>query len=135
MLTDRMRLAFSIENVYAGFAKVTGIFRVLNDELVLEFETKENLFGGVLKSRPKKVDIPLLEIESVTLRKRWFSTKVIIRVLRLDLLNEVPGTEKGEAVLKIRRKERSTAETLISKINLRISELGLDPHERGESML
>lgn len=134
MLTDRMRLAFSIENVYAGFAKVTGILRVANDILSLEFETKENIFGGVLKSKPKKVNIPLMELESVVLKKTWFSTKVIIRVLQLGLLNDVPGTEKGEAIIKIRRKERQTAETLISKINLRISELGLDPHERGEGL-
>jgi len=129
-----MRLAFSIENVYAGFAKVTGILRVVNDILSLEFETKENIFGGVLKSKPKKVNIPLLEIESISLKKTWFSTKLIIRVFNLGMLNDVPGTEKGEAIIKIRRKERKTAEALISKINLRISELGLDPHERGDGL-
>lgn len=134
MLTERMRLAFSIENVYAGFAKVTGILRVVNDILSLEFETKENIFGGVLKSRPKKVDIPLLELESIELKKTWFTSKVIIRVLRLGMLNDVPGTEKGEAVIRIRRKERATAEAMISRINLRISELGLDPHERGDGL-
>ena len=134
MLTDRMRLAFSIDNLYAGFAKVTGIIRVVNDNLSLEFETKDNLLGGVLKSKPKQVNIPLLDIESVTLKKSWFSTKLIVRVLKLGTLNEIPGTEKGEAILKLRRKERKTAETLISKINFRISELGLDPHERGEGL-
>ncbi|MCB0840951.1 MAG: hypothetical protein KDD99_29990, partial [Bacteroidetes bacterium] len=65
MLIERTRLPFSIENVYGGFAKVNGILSVRKDILILEFQVKENVFGGLVKSRPKELNIPFRDLESV----------------------------------------------------------------------
>ena len=132
MLSERTRLAFSIENVYGGFAQVGGLLRLTNDILIMEFQTKDSIFGGLLKSRAREVRLPLLEIESVEYRKKWFSTHIIIRVYRMGYLDNVPGSENGEVKLKLKKKDRNTAQNLVSHMNLRLSELRLDAQDRGE---
>ena len=134
MLSERSRLTFTIENVYGGFAQVGGLLRVNNDLLILEFQTKDTVFGGLLKSRAKEKHLPLQEIESVEYKKKWFSTHIIIRVYRMGSLDNVPGSDKGEIKLKLKKKDRSTAQSMVSRINLRISELRLDVQDRGEEL-
>lgn len=135
MLTTRTRLPFTIENVYGGFVKVNGILRVEQDILILEFQMKDNLLGGVLKGKPKVVTIPLTNVESVEFKKNWFFANMYINVYRLEDISELPNNDNGAVKLKIRRKARERAKQIESRLGLRISELKLDPHERGEGFI
>lgn len=135
MLQLSARLPFSIDDVYGGFAKVTGLLTVEEDALFLEFQTKDNILGGLIKSAPRELMVPMKELDSVECVSKWTGTRFFVRVRRLSLLDGMPNVENGEVKLKIKRKNKQTALNMASKINLRISELRLDPSERGESFL
>ena len=130
MLIERTRLPFTIDNVYGGFAKVNGILSIRKDILILEFQVKENVFGGLVKSRPKELNIPFGDLESVEFKKNWFVANFYVRVYRLQDVSDIPGNEDGEIKLKIKRKDREKAATMASHIALRISEIRLDMMDR-----
>lgn len=135
MLQLSSRLPFTIDDVYAGFAQVSGILTVEEDALFLEFQTKDNILGGLIKSATRELMIPLEELDSVEAKSKWTGTRFFIRTRRLASLDGLPNVENGEVKLKIKRKNKETALTMASRINLRISELRLDPSERGDSLL
>lgn len=126
MLTERSRLPFTIENVYGGFAKVSGILSVLRDALRLEFQMSDNLIGGVLKGNAKEILLPLKAIESVEFRKNWFVANFYIRVFSLKDIQSMPNNDEGEVKLRIKRRDRDRARNLASHINLRLSEIRLE---------
>ena len=126
MLPERTRLPFFMDNLYGGFAKLNGILSVMKDMLVLEFQVKENVFGGLVKSRPKELNIHLKEIDSVEFKKNWFVANFYLRTVKLQHLDGLPGGEDGEVKLKIKRKDREKAKHLASYLALRLSEIRLD---------
>lgn len=125
MLSERTTLPFSIENVYAGFAKVSGILSVVRDHLILEFQVSD-IIGGIVKGRPKEIRIPLRSIEHVIFKKNWFVANFYIRVYRMKDLEDIPNNQAGEVKLSIIRKNRERAIQLASSINLRLSELRIE---------
>ena len=62
-----------------------GLLRLNADDLILEFEIKDNVFG-VLKSGAKDVRIRFGDIESIDLRVGRFSTALVIRTSTLSAL-------------------------------------------------
>ncbi|MEO1449948.1 MAG: hypothetical protein AAFV07_10505 [Bacteroidota bacterium] len=135
MLHLSSRLPFSIDDVYGGFAQVTGILTAEEDAIFLEYQTQDNILGGLIKSSTRELMIPLQELDSVEARSKWTGTRFFIRVRRLASLDGLPNVENGEVKLKIKRKNKEVAISMASRINLRISELRLDPSERGDSFL
>ena len=115
-----------MDNLYGGFAKLNGILSVVKDIVVLEFQVKENVFGGLVKSRPKELNIHLKEVDSVEFKKNWFVANFYLRTVKLQHLDGLPGGEDGEVKLKIKRKDRDRAKQLASYMALRLSEIRLD---------
>jgi hypothetical protein len=116
---------FSIKDVYGGLADCQGIVRATDTCLVLEFETRDSVFG-VLKSGVKSVEIPFAELESVTYEKRLFSATIHICARRLSTVADIPGLKDGEVKLKIARKNRSKAKLFASSVNLHAIDLNLE---------
>ncbi|MEZ4827338.1 MAG: hypothetical protein R3C61_13825 [Bacteroidia bacterium] len=125
MLTEHTTLPFTIENVYAGFAQVTGILSVVRDHIILEFQVSD-VIGGIVKGRPKEVRIPLRSVESVQFKKNWFVANFYLRVYKMKDLEDVPNQKSGEVKLSIARKNRQRAMQIASSVNLRLSEIRIE---------
>lgn len=119
MLTESISLPFTFTQVYQGFGEDGGVLRATPEGLTLEFEVKEALLG-LLKSGVKEISIPMREIASVTLKKGWFRTRLIIRATHLKTLREVEGNQGAEITLRVSRKDRALADELVAMLNLRL---------------
>src|SRR4051812_22856398 len=83
MLPEPIAVAFSIKKVYQGLSKLEGIAKVTEMGLAFEYEI-ETL--GLLRSRVKELTISITEIESIHLKKNWFTTRLIVRTKSLRSL-------------------------------------------------
>ncbi|GAB4422823.1 MAG: hypothetical protein OHK0039_39120 [Bacteroidia bacterium] len=124
-MSERLRLPFTIENLYNGLAQVDGILLTSRDSITLEFQVKDSFIGRI-KSGPKALHLPLKEIESVRFRKGWFDASFYIRVFRMAAIKDMPSSQSGEIRLKVKRGDRETALRVESQIALRLSELRID---------
>ena len=122
---------FEIPSVNHGFQTASGLLKLEEENLVLEFQVMDAFFE-VIKSDVEEVAIPLRDLQSVEYKKGWFSSKIIMEARSLRVFDDIPGSEKGECKLKIKRKERKDAEKLVSKIRLVMSEMRLNDLD-GES--
>lgn len=115
---------FEIPDVNHGFVEVKGLLHVKKEALSLEFDQRD-AFIGVIKSDLKEVTIPFSEIDSLRIKKRFWSTKVEITGTSMRSLREIPGAEQGRCTLKIKRKNREAAENVLSNARLALSEFKL----------
>jgi len=132
MLHDRIRLPVTIDDLYGGFVVMSGLLRLENDKLVLEFQTKDNLVGGFFKSEPKEVHIPLRRLAEATFKKNWFAASLRLRAYSLMDLKGVPNAEDGAVKFKIKRNNRNDAANFASMLNLRLSEIRLEEMDQEE---
>jgi hypothetical protein len=129
---DLPSLPFSIPHVYEGLANAKGIARVEAAQLILEFEVKDGLFG-MIKSGVREVRIPFDDLADLELHKGWFGTKLSIRTRRMATSSQIPGSEAGIARLHVARKDRPTAEMLVSTLLLDLSERQLARHSQPQA--
>ena len=125
MLTGTQQIPFSNDDVYSGLAKLDGILTVSKDHLALEFQTQDAVFG-VMKSKPRVLKIPLLELSAFKYKRNLFTSRIIFRVTKLNLIRDFPKSEQGEVKLKIKRKYKEEARRIESFVNYRVSELRLE---------
>lgn len=104
-------IPFSL-NAYEGFASVQGLISSDGSSLVLEFELKDAVVG-VLKSKVKRIEIPIAEVVSVVLNKGWFRTRLTIQASTLTAIEEIPESSQGRVTLSIARSDRDAAEKLV----------------------
>jgi hypothetical protein len=105
---------------YGGLAECEGILRDEGDHLVLEYQSKEALVGGMLKSNVREARIPRDILSSVTLRKTWlgFKTELVIQTTRMEPVADVPSMSQGQLVLEVARRNRPAAEKLVGDLRL-----------------
>ncbi|MDX1618761.1 MAG: hypothetical protein R3224_08245 [Balneolaceae bacterium] len=115
---------FEIPTVNQGFRIARGLVDLEGERLAFEFQVTDS-FVGILKSDVKEAEISLTDLQSIEYKKGWFSSKIVLEANSLRVLNDIPGTEMTECVLKIKRKDRKKAETLVSKARLVMSEMRL----------
>jgi hypothetical protein len=91
-----------------------------NDHLVLEYQSKEAVFGGVLKSNVTEARIPLELLSSVTLQKSWLGlkTELVIQAWKMEPVAEVPGMSQGRLVLGVAMRDRPAAEKLVAGLRI-----------------
>lgn len=118
-------IPFEIPDVNHGFVEVKGLLHFKNDKLILEFDQKDS-FVGIIKSGVKAVEIPFKEIDSLRIFRKWFQTRVEILGKSMKIFEDVPGSDQGRVLLKIRKKDRDLAENVISSARVRLSEFKLD---------
>jgi hypothetical protein len=121
---------FEIPNVNHGFVIVKGLFHIKNDELVLEFDERDG-FVGVMKSELKEIVIPFEDVDSITLIKNLFRTRIEIVGSSMKSLHNIPGAEQGRVLLKVKRKDRKLAEKVLSNARLSLSEYKLRQLDAG----
>jgi hypothetical protein len=132
MINNRIRLPVTIDDLYGGFVVMNGLLRLEKDSLIVEYQTKDNILGGVFKSQPKEARIPLRNLSEVIFKKNWFSASLLLKAYSLTDLAHFPNAEDGMAKFKIKRKHRNDAANLASSLNLRLSEIRLDEMDQEE---
>ena len=120
-----MSLLFSLGDVYCGFAQADGVAWLEPNDLSLEFQIEDSIFG-VVKLPMKAVRIPLADIESVHLKPGWRKTGLIIRTSRLSAIAEVPTRSGGEVKLYVSSKDREAAERFIACLRQSLPNGGAD---------
>jgi hypothetical protein len=124
-----MSVPFKMD-AYEGLAETEGVVHLEPDALVLEFQTRDGIFG-VVKTDVKEIRISIEDLVSVEVRKHVFSTKLKICTRSMKALADCPGNRAGEAELGIKRKHREAAEELAMDASIRIGELRMDAAMRG----
>jgi hypothetical protein len=118
---DSAYVPFSFSDVYQGFAEGGGIATATASGLTLEFQVKDSLVG-MIKSDIHKITIPLSELHSVALKQSWFRSLLSIKVKNMTILARVPGSNIGQVELRVARRDRATAQALVSILMLGLSE-------------
>jgi hypothetical protein len=103
-------------DIPGDFTNSSGILSLVDQELRIEFQTKDG-FVGLVKSDVKKVVIPLMEIMDVRFKKSWFGGgKILIQVGSMDLLKDVPYHESGIIRLHVKKQSKESAMNLVAEI-------------------
>lgn len=102
-------LPFKIDGSQTGgFKTVDGIAKFSAAGIVLEFEAK---IFGIMKTGVKEVRVPLAEIETVEVRKKFFRHTLEIWLNNFKTLNEIPNKD-GRIVLQIAKDDRARADQI-----------------------
>ena len=112
----KIRVPFSIGDVYGGFAKAEGILRFDGEQLLFQFRVKDE-FVGVVSSGIKNINVPVADILTVELRSGWFSYTLEIFTDHLDSLHEIPRSEPTRAKLQIAKRDVTVANQLVHEVN------------------
>jgi hypothetical protein len=118
---EKITLRFKIKKVFEGLAEANGIIVLDKEQLKIEFQTKDSIFG-VLKSGVKDVGVPLNEIEDVLLKKGVFKNNLIIRLSGLSTSAKIPNQDPGEIKLIIDKEYAAEAAAFVSRIKLAVAE-------------
>ncbi len=106
---------------FEGFATTEGLLSIDEDNLILEFKTKDS-FIGLIQSEIKRIEIPLSILTGFEFQPKWFSNKIVVRTKKLEPLDSIPGSKQGVAKLSVQRKDRAIASEFASFVSLFISE-------------
>lgn len=105
---------FTVPNLYGCLAECHGLLRGEGPSLVLEFQVQDNVFGWV-RGRPKTISVPLAELESIELRKRWMcGADLVITAKSLTSVASVPGSRQGRIQLRINKDDMRAAEQFVA---------------------
>jgi len=91
-----------------------GLLRLVGDALFLEY--KAGMIASWFSNRYKELRIPLEDLESVGLEKRWRQIQLKLRASRLSTLADIPYCFHGEAVFTVKREDRLAAEQFVALV-------------------
>ena len=111
---------FTVPDLYHGMAQSSGLVQVRDDELLIEFETKDSIFGA-LQSGVREIRVPIADITGVRLDRDFWNTKLIIRGKRLKCFDGFPGHEAGQIRLTLDKHSRAAGERLARELSSRLS--------------
>jgi hypothetical protein len=120
MIESHSHVPFVLE-AYGGFAEVHGLMHLESNSLILEFQIQDSILN-VLRSEVREVHIPLEAIESISYKQGWLRSKFIIKTYKVRTLKDVPSSDKGEVILRIKRQDRKKAARLASDLKLKLLE-------------
>lgn len=113
-MDGRMRIETTDEGRFLGF----------------EYQVKDDLFG-VLKSRPKRIQLSFSEIESIRFVRRRVLTSVVELVIsNLTLAERIPGSEMGRISLRIKRDDRDRAQRIVELLQRMMTDYRLLDDDR-----
>lgn len=122
-------IPFEIPEVSHGFQEAKGLMSLTEKGIALEFEVQDAILG-VIKSGIRHVEIPYSGLESIEFKKGWFSSKIILSATSMKVFEEIPGADVATCELKVKRKHREEARSLISKARVNLSEYKLDQMDK-----
>ena len=110
-------LSFSVPDTHGGLSTTTGLLKIEQDCLALQFETKDSIFG-LLKSSPGTIRLPYEEIDEINFRpNRWLGGKLTIYVDSLEALQQIPWSDANRLVVRTARRENDRAARFASNVN------------------
>jgi len=98
--------------------EITGLLSLEEEYLVFDLQVKK---WSLFKAPPEKVKAEFAVIDSIRLERGFFQDHLFIVPKRIDLLNAVPGTHKGELKLNVSKRYREQAEELAAEVRARRS--------------
>ena len=116
-------------DIYGGLAEISGLVRLKDETLIIEYQVQDELFG-MLQSNVKNVKLPFTMIDSIEVEKRWFRHRFKI------FLNQLPHTEKPLTIegncltFLIKKADKERALSLRSRLMMQISEQKLKDLDR-----
>ncbi|WP_340106038.1 hypothetical protein [Rhodohalobacter sp. 8-1] len=116
-----MILPFKKTSVYAGFGSISGLVKFENRTLEIEYQTIDEILK-YFKSEARQITFQLSDIESVDIKKGWFSYKLFIDLRSLKAINQFPAVKGNRITLKISRANREKLKTFKSSLTLAVSE-------------
>jgi len=127
-------LPFKKTYVYAGLGSASGLVRFENRTLEIEYQTIDEIFK-YFKSEARQITFHLSDIESVHIKKGWFSYKLYIDLKSLKSIDQFPAAKGNRIKLKIPRSFREKLKNLNSSLTLALSEHKLQQldHEEEEN--
>lgn len=103
-------------DIPGDFTNSSGILSLVDQELRIEFQTKDG-FVGLVKSDVKKVVIPLTDIMDIRFKKSWFGGgKILLQVGSMELLKDVPNHESGIIRLHVKKQSKESAMNLVAEV-------------------
>lgn len=123
MFSERIRLPVTIPEM-SGLMEAVGLLRADENGVILELQKQDSIIRAY-KSGIGTYKIAFSDIESIELEKKLFSTRLIITTLRMNTLENVPGSKQGQCILQIDRKDKKTAEDVASSLKMQLSEVKL----------
>lgn len=127
MHTNRS-VPFEIPEINYGLKEAKGLIKMWKQGLELEFEVQDGLIG-ILRSGVQTVRIPYGDLNAIEYKKGWFRDKVILEGVSMRVFEDIPGTDVATCILKIKRKNREEAQSLISTARMNLSEYKLQRME------
>lgn len=131
MYYNKPVVPFKLKDLYHGLAESEGLIISDKENLIFEFQTKDNIIG-VIKSDVKIVKIPLKDINSIAIKKNIFYTKLIITFANLTSTKNLPGGAQRELTLNIEKKNRDECIHFVSQVNVLLAEQKLRDIEKNQ---
>jgi len=119
MLPASSPLPFSIANVHNGFSEATGLARLSDKGIVLEYQVS---LLGLFKFPIREVSVSFEDITAVALQKRFLRTTLSLHTRSLRTLASLPGSRTGQVRLRIAKRDREQAARWVSALRLHLSE-------------
>jgi serine/threonine protein kinase len=102
-------------SMFLGMWDAPGLLRLEGENLLLEVD------AGITKSKYRDIEIPLQEIESLRLNRKWFKGVLTVRGRRLRSLSHVPGHQEGRVEFEVAGEDYAAAELFVASMNERLS--------------
>lgn len=128
-LGNNQPVQFEIPEINHGLKQAQGLLKLWKNGLEMEFEVS---LLGVFKNGVNTVRIPYKNLDSIAYKKGWFRDKIILKGTSMKVFEDIPGTEVATCELKVRRKYRDQAQSLISKARMHLSENKLQQLDKGK---
>lgn len=114
-----MLVPFTTTDVHSGFSEAGGTLS-LTDEF-LEVRVTIAILG-MIKQRPSLVKLARTAIRSIHYEKGYWGDKIVLRPYNPRMLDEIPGINDGEVVLKVKKKFRLDAMALVEEVMIWLTE-------------
>jgi hypothetical protein len=95
---------------------VSGLLFLEEEFVVLEIQVVN---FGLIKKQPEKVKAEYALVDSIRFEPGLFSDRIIIVPKKVEVLDAVPGSYKGEIVLKIEKRYRDDARRVVTETERR----------------
>ena len=118
---------FEIPEINHGFKEASGLMKLSDQGIELEFEVATL---GIFKSGVEVAHISYADLQSIEYKKGWISDKIILEGISMRVFQDVPGTEIATCKLKVKKKNRSDAQNLVSSARVHLSEHKLNQLDR-----
>ena len=118
---NKISVPYKVNNVFQGFAETHGILYLEGEELMIEFQTKDNVVGAI-KSDIKNIKVAVADIEEVDFKKSLLGNTLTIRLSKLNVSTQIPKQESGEIKVSVERKNIEAALDFVSSVKLEVAD-------------